>query len=141
MMVHQTSSDTFRIPRLPWVAFILIISSPLLSLSWRLPELIPVHVFLVVVLVVPPLLVWTLVIRDDGMTLYRVNHLKWDEVRNARLIRIPGLPHLIVRRRKGLFRWWWVPLYFKGARDVRAVILERCPKDNPIRRCVESAAV
>jgi hypothetical protein len=128
-------------PRLPWVAFILIISSPLLSLSWRLPELIPVHVFLFSVLIVPPLLVWTLVIRDDGMTLYRVNHLKWDEVRNARLIRIPGLPYMIVRRRKGLFRWWWVPLYFKGARDVRAAILERCPKDNPIRRCVESAAV
>ena len=141
MMGHQTSSDTFRMPRLPWVAFILIISSPLLSLSWRLPELIPVHVFLFSVLIVPPLLVWTLVIRDDGMTLYRVNHLKWDEVRNARLIRIPGLPYMIVRRRKGLFRWWWVPLYFKGARDVRAAILERCPKDNPIRRCVESAAV
>src|SRR5439155_25520590 len=141
-MVQQTSSDTFRMPRLPWVAFILIISSPLLSLSWQDdPELIAVHVVMVVVLIVAPLLVWTLVIRDDGMTLYRVNRLKWDEVHSARLIRIPGLPYMIVRRRKGLFRWWWVPLYFKGTRDVRAVILERCPKDNPIRRCVESAAV
>ena len=128
-------------PRLPWVAFILIISSPLLSISRRVPELIPVHVILVILLIVPPLLVWTLVIRDDGITLYRVNQLKWDNVHNASLIRIPALPYMIVRRRTGLFRWWFVPLCFKGARDLRAVILERCPKDNPIRRCVESTAV
>jgi hypothetical protein len=139
--VRQSPCDVFRMPRIPWVAFILIVSSPLLCFSLWHPEVMPIQVVLIMLalFIVPPLLIWSLVIRDDGITLYRVNRLRWEDVRDARLIRIPLLPHMIVRRRRGFFRAWWVPLHFRGPRGFREVILEGCPKDNPVRRCFESA--
>jgi hypothetical protein len=49
------------------------------------------------------------------------------------------LPYIVIRKRAGVFRRWSIPLYFRGPRTVRQAIMERCPMDDPIRRCLEAA--
>lgn len=96
------------------------------------------HVLLAVVnLGVTLLGIWSisaLSISENALVLYRVNRLKWEDVIGARRVRFLGLPHILIKRRKGIS--WWLPLYFRGARSIEESIKHKVPQGNPVREAV-----
>ena len=74
-------------------------------------------------------------VRPDGLVLYRVNRVRWEEISGAQLRGIMRLPHLVLQRRQGT--QWWVPLYFHGPVDLRTLLREAAPEGSPIREALE----
>ncbi len=87
-----------------------------------------------VVLLVAALILrfYTVQVRPDGVLLYSLWWLPWENVAAVRYARLCGLPHLYVQRKKG-----WVPgripLYFVGDGDLLTALKASAPADNPIR--------
>ncbi len=73
----------------------------------------------------------SLEISNEGMRLYRVNTMKWNEALSAETINLFGLKHLRVTRIKGMI--WWIPLYLKGHQPIEVALKEKAPAGNPIR--------
>ena len=74
-------------------------------------------------------------VRPDGLVLYWVNRVRWEEISGAQLRGIMRLPHLVLPRRQGT--QWWVPLYFHGPVDLRTFLREAAPEGSPIREALE----
>src|SRR5437870_9921021 len=80
-------------------------------------------------------MVFRLSVRDDGIVMYRLNRMTWSDVQSARFRRVVGLPYLHIQRHHGVPLW--LPLYFRGVRDLRHVLIERAPERNPIHACLK----
>lgn len=81
---------------------------------------------------------YTVEIRSDGVKLYGLWWLPWDDVRDATFRRILGQSYIQVRRRHG---WpWWIPLYFVGDGDLRSTIVSAAPDGHVIRRAAHADA-
>lgn len=129
----------FHIPSLPWAFALLAAFSPgilpLAVIAWAggvdpIPLLAPILVLYVAALAFTRY-VFTLEITVLGLRLYRVNRLGWEEVTGAEARHVLGVPHLLVRRRRGMP--WLVPLYFTGPTNLREQILGTVPAEHPIR--------
>jgi len=76
------------------------------------------------------LVVCTVSVSAEGVTLNRVNRARWTDISSAEPVRFLGLPYLIVRRNKG---WrWWVPLYLRNLPEFQNALLESAPPGNPL---------
>lgn len=73
-------------------------------------------------------------ISSEGLVLYKVNRLKWDEIEGAKKVKILGLPYILIKRKKG-FKWW-LPLYFTGKTDINDSLRQNVPNGNPILETV-----
>ena len=73
-------------------------------------------------------------INSEGIRLYRINMLRWDDVDSASVRNLVGLRYLLVKRRKGVN--YWIPLYFKGDIRIEDAIRENAPTDNPLVSCI-----
>ncbi|KFN42987.1 hypothetical protein N787_14075 [Arenimonas metalli CF5-1] len=76
------------------------------------------------------LLVPAVTVRPDGISLYGVNHLQWDDVTSVRATTVIGLPYAVVQRRKGMR--WWIPLYVDDRRGLLATLASRAPAGSAI---------
>jgi hypothetical protein len=129
------SGETFRIPVLPWIGVLMAIAAAALPLAWPDTTVVLAMLGTIVLLTSYSLWVFKLIVHDDGIVMYRLNRMMWSEVQSARFRRVVGLPYLHVRRQHGMA--WWLPLYFRGARDLRCALIERAPEGNPIPRCLK----
>jgi len=73
-------------------------------------------------------------VSKEGIVLYRINRLKWNDVRSARRVKFLGVSHILIKRHKGFS--WWLPLYFTGYRNITDALLEVVPQDNPLREVI-----
>jgi hypothetical protein len=73
-------------------------------------------------------------VSDKAVVFCRFYRVKWEDVTGARKIRVLGLPHVLINRRKG--NSWWLPLYFRGAGGIEESIVRKVPEGNPIREAV-----
>jgi len=73
-------------------------------------------------------------ISNDGLVLYRVNRLRWEDVKSARRVRFLGLPYMLIKRHKGFT--WWLPLYYEGKRNIRETLRSVVPNGNPLRESI-----
>lgn len=76
-------------------------------------------------------------ISNDGLVLYRVNRLRWEEVKSARKVRLLGLPYVLIKRHTGFT--WWLPLYYEGKRDIREALRSVVPSGNPLKESINEA--
>jgi len=76
----------------------------------------------------------TVSITKDGLILYRVNKLKWQEIISARKTSFLGLPYVLLKRQKGFA--WWLPLYFEGNGNIKEAIVNLAPDGNPLKVCL-----
>jgi len=82
------------------------------------------------------LLLSVVVLSAEGIVFNRLWHIAWDDVVEARECKILMVPHLRLRRRKGMPIW--LPLYYVGARPLRDALRDQAPGGNPIRTCLTS---
>ena len=80
----------------------------------------------------------TVVLSEDGVTMYRIWKLRWSEVRSARLQKVFGLQYLRVVRTGRLQPSLSVPLYFIGNVPLTAALRDHAPLGNPIRECLDA---
>ena len=124
-----TSNPTYRIS---WRSRLVVATSLLLAalfvLAWLSDAL--VLVLLLALPLVAMVLVPAVTVRPDGMSLYGVNHLQWNEVVSVRATRVLGLPYAVVQRQKGM--QWWVPLYVDDRRGLFATLASRAPAGNAL---------
>lgn len=81
----------------------------------------------------------TVVLTADGVTIYRIWRLRWDEVASARIQRVFGLQYLCVVRTGRLQPNLSLPLYFVGPRSLPAALRDHAPLAHPIRVCLDEA--
>ena len=74
---------------------------------------------------------YTVQVRPDGIKLYSLWWLPWDDVSDVDCRKVLGLSHFRVKRRRGFS--WWIPLYFVGDRDLGHAIIDAAPPGNPFR--------
>jgi len=73
-------------------------------------------------------------ITKDGLVLYRVNRLKWQDIISARKTSFLGLPYILLKRQKGFA--WWLPLYYEGNGNIQDAIISFAPNGNPLKEIV-----
>ncbi len=73
---------------------------------------------------------------DEGIA-YGFGRTLWTDVVDAHVRRLFWLPHVRIRRHRGLR--WDVPLYFVGNGSLRDTLIEAAPADNPLHRCLNEA--
>ncbi len=71
-------------------------------------------------------------IDQNGVVLYRINKLAWSDISSAKRVKFLGLPHIRVKRKKGLPIW--LPLYFKGQRPIEEALLDCAPASNVLNQ-------
>jgi hypothetical protein len=84
-----------------------------------------------VVAVALVLLLSVVSVSEDGIVLYLVNRLRWQQVTGVRRVSFLGLPYLYITRVRGFN--WWLPLYFTGCRPIERALAEKAPPGNPLR--------
>lgn len=117
------SNPTFRIAWPYWlvVAMALVLAAVVkLTWPWGLLFLLPLGLILIAFLLVP-----AVTVGSDGIRLYAVNRLKWDEAVAVTATRVLGLPYAVVRRRKGMR--WWIPLYVDDLPGFLATLRDKAP--------------
>ena len=127
--------ETFRIPLLPWIGVLAAIVGAALPWVWFDTTLVVAILAMMLVFSAYSVWVFRLSVRDDGIVMYRLNRMTWSDVQSARFRRVVGLPYLHIQRHHGVPLW--LPLYFRGARDLRHVLIERAPERNPIHACLK----
>ena len=70
-------------------------------------------------------------ISRDGLVLYRVNRVAWDDIVSAAPARVLGLPYIKLGQRSG--KAWWLPLFFQGATDMPSALEAFAPDDHPVK--------
>ncbi len=128
--------ETFRIPLLPWIGVLAAIVAAALPWAWFDTTIVVTILGMMLVFSAYSVWVFRLSVRDDGIVMDRWNRMTWSDVQSARFRRVVGLPYLHVQRHHGLP--WWLPLYFRGARDLRHVLIERAPEGKPIPACLKA---
>jgi hypothetical protein len=78
---------------------------------------------------------YTVIVSDDGVTMYGLWKLRWDEVAAARPRTVLGHKYVYITRTGKWWRWW-LPLYFVGSRPLAVALARRAPAGNPIGVCV-----
>jgi hypothetical protein len=132
--MSPTTDETFRIPLLPWIGILAAVAGAALPWAWFDTTLVLAILGLLIVFAAYTVWVFKLVVREDGIVMYRLNRMAWSEVQSARFRSVMGLPYLWIQRQHGVP--WWLPLYFRGVRDLRHVLVERAPRGNPIGACL-----
>ena len=124
----------FRIPAIPYVAVIILITSPLLIFGINFPDMLWLWVIFTFPYIIYSLYIGVMEIGPEGIRLYRINMLRWNDVKSARKKRYLGLRYLLVKRQKGMN--YWVPLYFTGDTPIEAALQKNVPPKNPIASCL-----
>jgi hypothetical protein len=129
-------AESFRLPTWPWVGLFGGLSLPFIAARWFYYGLVATIPSLIIAALFVVLVFWSsrLSMGPGGLRLYRVNRMRWNEARRARLKTLVGLEYVQVERVRGMS--WWIPLYFVGSRDLRAALIEHSPAGNPIRECL-----
>ena len=128
--MNAEPGEVFRVPLLPWIGVLMTVAAPVLIPAWLDTGLFLGVLSVMVVVTLYSLWLLEVVVRDEGIVMYRLNRLTWPEIESARVRRVVGLPYLHIRRRHGMS--WWLPLYFRGDRDIRLALSERAPEAHPI---------
>ena len=74
-------------------------------------------------------------VSSDGLVLYRVNRLKWGDIKSARKVSFLGLSYVLIKRHKGFT--WWLPLYYEGKRNIQDALRSVVPNGNPLRESID----
>ena len=123
---------TFRLPF--WAMALLIVAflPGLLTTGLQSAESVLLEAGVLVLVAAVIFKTYTIQIRPDGVRLYSLWWLPWENVVGAKYRRLCGLPHLYVQRKSG---WvpWRIPLYFIGDTDFLETLRESSPVDSPIR--------
>lgn len=130
-IVKHAATATFRLPvwmQVLLVAIFVLQVLPMLFMSAVLGALDFVLIGLLLAFLLP---MYTIRLDPEGVQLYGLWRLRWEEIRAAYCRKLFGLPYLCVRRQKG-FRWW-IPLYFVGDCDLAKALVDAAPPDSPIR--------
>jgi hypothetical protein len=93
----------------------------------------PVLVIVIVNILISLIGVWyisKLVISDEGMILYKVNKVAWDDVINACSTKFLGIKSIKIKRRKGLT--WYLPLYMVGETTIKEALINHAPQNNTL---------
>lgn len=128
----ETSEIKFYFPwRVQLSILFIFIWLPILFMA---PELTAqVVIPMVINMLLPILGIWyisVLSITASGMRLYRVNKLEWPDITEAKITKFFGLPHVHIKRKKGMP--WSIPLYFIGPTTVKQRLIANVPTDNPL---------
>jgi len=107
-------------------------------IAWDYPYLIIFHITILCIFILAVWLLFVIDIVDEGIRLYRVSLVRWEDILDARPIRLIGLRYIRISRKKGLP--YWLPLNVNRQEDLEAEILHVAPAGNPIRAAVESAS-
>lgn len=73
-------------------------------------------------------------ISDVGICLYRVNNLIWNDITEAKKIKIFGLPYIRITKKQGMD--WYLPLYFRGPIAITEKLTKSVPPENPLYKIV-----
>ena len=127
--MSKAANPTYRISwRSGLVVTTLVLLGALIFLTWPWGLLVlapSLGLMVAVTLLVP-----AVTVRPDGISLYGVNHLQWDDVTSVRATTVIGLPYAVVQRRKGMR--WWIPLYVDDRRGLLATLASRAPAGSAI---------
>jgi hypothetical protein len=151
--------QTFRLPAGWRLAFVLTqVLPPILIVGMRLwlflrerslpvehrlpaPDFLPLVglIALGVASFVGTVLVSVVVVSAEGIVFHRFFRIAWEDVVEASERTMLGMPHLRLRRRKGIVPLS-IPLYYKGERPMRDALRDAAPEGNPIRLCLTRPA-
>ncbi len=76
-------------------------------------------------------------VSSEGVILYKINRLKWEDIKSVRRISLLGLPYILIKRHKGFS--WWLPLYYEGKRNIEVALRSNAPVGNPLRDNVDAS--
>jgi len=107
-------------------------------IAWDYPYIIIFHVALLCVFLLIAWWFFVIDVIDEGIRLYRISLIRWEDILDAKPIRLLGLPNIRIFRKKGLP--YWLPLYVSRQADLEAEILRAAPAGNPIRDAVKPAS-
>ena len=130
----SADTETFRLPRGPWLLIGLVMYLPVILLVHRAVD-IAVCLFPVSMFVALGWVAGVVRVSRHGLVLYWVNRGSWVDFTAAERRRVFWLPYLYAMRRRGLS--WWIPLYFVGRRGLRDALLDMAPVGNPVRAALE----
>ena len=88
---------------------------------------------LLINLIAPLLGIWfisTIHIHESGITLYRVNKLKWPDITDAYTTKSLGINIIRIKRKKGMP--WSLPLYFVGSTTIKEALIKHSPNSSII---------
>ena len=127
------NTETFRSDYLctPFIVLAVALLALILFVSLDVGPMAFVVGLAPVVLTAP--IVWYMsVIQIDlqGLTLYRVNRVRWVEITKAKKLSILGLPYLCLWRSSGMPLC--VPLYVFKSHVLISLLQAWCPSDSPI---------
>ena len=69
-------------------------------------------------------------INKDGMKFNLLWKVEWSNIKSVEKTRFFYIPHLIIKRRKGM--QFWVPLYYIGETSIKEALLKSVPENNPL---------
>jgi hypothetical protein len=85
-----------------------------------------------------PIVLTTVTVRGDGVTLRRIWKFRWQEVTNARRRDFLGFRYLQVIRAGSWPATLWLPLGLVGGRPLVVALYDLAPSNNPIHTSLES---
>ncbi len=118
--------------------FFVVPNDYLFSMSFMIPTLVVVVINVAISLVG----IWyisKLVISDEGIVLYGVNKLDWNDVVYACVAKFLGIKSIKIKRRKGLT--WYLPLYMEGEITIRDAIINHAPENNALYKVAKELRI
>jgi hypothetical protein len=128
---------TFRLPRRWQVAFFAVVMLPscakvLTALRFGMsPSFVLIEAAALALFWTLLLRRYTVQLRPNGIKLFSLWWLPWNDVIAVRYSSLLGLPYLRIKRRRGFS--WSIPLYFVGDRDLCRAIICAVPPGNSLR--------
>ena len=123
-------SLSFFIAALTLVPFVLILSLPEdLQVGTEIQSI--AYIAAIFSIIAPQIGIWffgDMSISDEGIVLYKVNKLTWQEIVAARKSKSFGISSIYIKRKKGLP--WSLPLYMVGEKSIKEALLLHVPKNN-----------
>jgi hypothetical protein len=128
--------EVFRLPTWPWIPAFALLQVPGIVHVGVAEGAASAFVAALVGALFVGFVVWTgqISIGPEGIAIYRINRMRWNDAVSARPRRVLGLRYVHVQRSRGMS--WWVPLYFIGGRDLREALVDYAPESNPISLCL-----
>jgi hypothetical protein len=145
----MNKAETFRLSRRWRIAFFAVALGPTLvmiamAVSQSTPLAVPIRSFGNAI--VTGILMWlfatgvlSITVTRDGVTLYRIWKVRWEDVTSARRRDSLGLPYLKVVRAGRWPATLALPLYLVGGRPLVAALCALAPSNNPIRQHLEAS--
>jgi len=145
----MNKAETFRLSRRWRIGFFAVALGPtLVMIAMAVAQATPLAVLVRSFgnAIVTGILMWlfaigvlTITVTRDGLTLYRIWKLRWEDVTGARRRDFLGLPYLRVVREGKWPATLALPLYLAGGRPLVAALYELAPSKNPIRQHLEAS--